>query len=299
MAPRGVLAQLTNLSAGDTNARIGYVISRSGVPFPWLTDRKYRGIDRLPHVPNLNEGQSQRYVEIWERYLDAQDDGLIGYDLNLAREIQRELEELGNHIDVVYADAIIIPDADSLHLPEKVARQREKSLTWLRSHSERVGAPPAKFGLLGLDVSSPIPSFHSALIQPGLISQDSELASELNEAGLVSELKLATELMHEANATGYGLCMFSVIRVFAEQRYRLQSAADRTTTQSHQKPALRHALPRPLRAIPRPSPPPLFAAAAALRIAAREREGIERASESGDSDIRVAARRELSTAHKT
>jgi hypothetical protein len=42
----------------------------------------------------------------------------------------------------------------------------------------------------------------------------------------------------------------------------------------------------------------MFAAAAAMRIADRDREGIERASDSDDSDIHAVARREIGISHK-
>jgi hypothetical protein len=70
--------------------------------------------------------------------------------------------------------------------------------------------------MIGLDVSFPIPDFHSALFQPGLIRHDA-LTASLNEAGLIGDIEVAAEVMGEANATGYGLSVFAVIEVWAER----------------------------------------------------------------------------------
>jgi hypothetical protein len=70
--------------------------------------------------------------------------------------------------------------------------------------------------MMGLDVSLPMPDFHSALFQPGLIRHDA-LTASLNEAGLLGDVEVAAEVMGEANATGYGLSVFAVIGVWADR----------------------------------------------------------------------------------
>jgi hypothetical protein len=145
--------------------RIGYIISRKDVDIPWLPGRIYRGIDRLPYIPRFlfEPGGGSA---AWQRYLDAWDDGHISRNLELAKRIAAELEEEGNEIEVVYAEAIEVPATSSLDLEESVAQQRDRSLAWLKSRSIGIGPPPEESTELGLDVSSPIPSFHSIIIHP-------------------------------------------------------------------------------------------------------------------------------------
>lgn len=193
--------------------RIGYIIARKQVDIPWAPGRIYRGIDRLPYIPRLLFESAARPAA-WHRYLDAWEDGHISRNLELTKRIAGELEEEGNEVEVIYAEAIEVPATSSLNLEEPVGQQRDRSLAWLKSRSTGIGPPPGESSELGLDVSSPIPSFHSIIIQPGL-TWDSGRASMLNNAGLVGDERSAIELMDEANSMRYDLSFFSVIRVYA------------------------------------------------------------------------------------
>lgn len=64
---------------------------------------------------------------------------------------------------------------------------------------------------------SPIPSFHSAILQPGLIPKDEELATQLNSEGLLDAEEVAAEFMATANKANYSLAdLISVIEIRTE-----------------------------------------------------------------------------------
>jgi hypothetical protein len=68
-------------------------------------------------------------------------------------------------------------------------------------------------------VCSPIPDFHSAILQPGLVAQDALLAGQLNGNGLIETGAVAQELMRTANAADYSLAdLMSVILILADRR---------------------------------------------------------------------------------
>jgi hypothetical protein len=51
--------------------RLGYMLARTDVRLPWLSGRLYRGIDRLPFVPDPLTNTAEPAASVWNQYLDA------------------------------------------------------------------------------------------------------------------------------------------------------------------------------------------------------------------------------------
>jgi hypothetical protein len=196
--------------------RLGFVLVRGDVELPWLARRQYRGIDRLPFVPNPLQLEDNHLRNAWNEYLDTWENGRLGQHLSIAEQIRRQLDEVGESTEIIYADIAVAPRRQSFELPDPLSRERERSLAWLITRSAEVEPSPREFVPIGFDISTPIPSFHSVLVQPGLVRQDSDLAVRLNDFGLIAEdTEYAAELMNVANGSGYLLSTFCVIRILA------------------------------------------------------------------------------------
>jgi hypothetical protein len=72
-----------------------------------------------------------------------------------------------------------------------------------------VGPPDPVFVPIGFDVSIPLPDFHSALFQPGIIEGD----HSLNGDGLLDDRDDADRLARLATAPGYGLGILWPIQI--------------------------------------------------------------------------------------
>jgi hypothetical protein len=73
--------------------RLGFVLGRLDETLPWLPERRYRGLDRLPFVPFLAD-LPREVARAWRSYLDAWDDGLVD-DFNVARRARDEPAGVG------------------------------------------------------------------------------------------------------------------------------------------------------------------------------------------------------------
>lgn len=195
--------------------RLGYLLLRTGVHLPWSPQRNYQGIDRLPYLPNPMEDADARTALAWSEYSDAVEEGRLGRDFALAQDICRELNAVGANLDVIFADVASLAGQPP-NASEAVVAQRVRSLEWLRTRSAEIPAPDRRLQPIGFDVSTPIPNFHSAIVQPGLIRQDSALAATLNDSGLFDDFDTALGAAADANNSGYGLTLFCVIRLFTE-----------------------------------------------------------------------------------
>jgi hypothetical protein len=198
-----------------TVLRLGYLLVRTGVHLPWSPQRGYRGIDRLPYLPNPMEDATARTAMAWNAYSDAVEEGRLGRDFALAQDICQELNAVGAKVDVIFADVESLPD-EPPNASERVLAQRFRSLEWLRNRSAEIPVPDRRLQPIGFDVSTPVPNFHSAIAQPGLIRQDSALAANLNDSGLFDDFDTALGAAAQANNSGYGLALFCVIRLFSE-----------------------------------------------------------------------------------
>jgi hypothetical protein len=203
-------------SGESTPLRLGYMLARTDVRLSWLSEHPYRGIDRLPYVPDPLTNTIDPAASAWNQYWDAWYDGLLPRDLKIARRAARQLQDVGVTVEVLFAEVAIQPRDATPPVSGPVDAQRQRSLDLLRARCAGIPSPDPDFSTIGLDVSLPMPDFHSALFQPGLIRHD-VLTASLNEAGLLGDIEVAGEVMGEANATGYGLSLFAVIGVWADQ----------------------------------------------------------------------------------
>ncbi|MGB9113257.1 MAG: hypothetical protein WCF24_11085 [Acidimicrobiales bacterium] len=183
---------------------------RTDATLPVPAGQMYRGVDRLPRVPDPTEQQSDVVAKAWTRYLDAWDDGLVGKDLSLARSLAAGLGEAGQPAEVVYVEVVVPPP---VAVNVSAIEQREKSLSWVVARSAGVEPPPNDVVRLGLDVATPMPQFHSALLEPELVKKDDRFRASINDSGLVDDLRYAVELMNQANSSGYLLSSFAVLEV--------------------------------------------------------------------------------------
>jgi len=153
---------------------------------------------------------------LWNGYHDAEETGRLAADIGVAESLQDGFREQGVSLDLVYATLKEAPNDNELVLTDSVRESRSRWIEWFASLRMELPAPPSDFVTVGMDVASPIPNFHSVLINPGLtISHDEELASQLNEHGLLTDETIATELMTTANRTGYLESTFCVVGVLA------------------------------------------------------------------------------------
>jgi hypothetical protein len=114
--------------------------------------------------------------------------------------------------EVVYASISAVPSRIAGSVPSEA---RTASLRWLRERPSPPAEPPTGSRFLGVDIVTPVPSYHSALVEPGLIRHGRALTDILNENGLVAadgdELR---EMMEEANESGYLLSTFCAVAIY-------------------------------------------------------------------------------------
>jgi hypothetical protein len=197
--------------------RLGFVLARRSIELPWLPGTQYRGIDRLPFVPDfVTQSQPKSVEKAWQPYLDAWEDGRLSRDIRLAMQGRDQLNELGADVEVVFAEAVVPAIPEQSRLTEADVSQRSRSLEWLRVRASEIGARPPEFTQLGIDVSSAIPDFHSAIFQPGPVPHDADLVVKLNEHGLLSDAQYAESLADDANETGYLSGLFALVQIWTE-----------------------------------------------------------------------------------
>lgn len=201
--------------AGPVLARLGFELVERGVKLSRGAGPIYRGVERMYYFPNPFE-LSEKAERAWSLYWDAEEDGRLRSDVQAADELKDVLGEVGLGLEVIYSEVIVLPDETAVE-PEALAHPfRPEMLAWLPEHSARVPPPPKSFVPMGFDISTPAPTYHSVIRNgaPGVDRYDDVLA-HLNAVGLTEDLAYATELMNAANATGYRLGTFCVLRVYA------------------------------------------------------------------------------------
>jgi hypothetical protein len=104
----------------------------------------------------------------------------------------------GLEVEAVYAAIEVLPEGPSDDLASVRTENLQEAIDWLR-RSISAEVPPNLGGLLGFDISIPIPHFHTALFYEHVRQAYPALRSALNEHGLVQELDVARSLMDLAN----------------------------------------------------------------------------------------------------
>jgi hypothetical protein len=206
---------------------LGFYLERTGVSLPYCPEKAYRGIDRLPYIPGLEEepglflknGVKTASTRIWERYTDAVDDMKLHSNLSLALTLQREFLSIGLKLEVVYSEIILIPnDLQRYRHGGLWSENFNAMLPLLNWMHDAIGERPDAFRLLGYDLSQLMASFHSAIFQPGLHNNTSKLDEQLNGEGLFDDLDTASRFLCSANEMDYGTLPFLVMGVWELSR---------------------------------------------------------------------------------
>lgn len=136
---------------------------------------------------------------MWERYANAEYDERLCTDRDLAHRLQWQFADRGVHLEVIHVE--VVPPSDDV-VAQLARRLSEADLVktlerLLARH--HLSSKPDKLELLGFDLSYPLPTFHSALYQPGLHEVYTRLKQELNGCGLINDLPSAHRLSRFAN----------------------------------------------------------------------------------------------------
>jgi hypothetical protein len=182
---------------------------------------RYKGIDRLLRLP-LDESDAVEIVSgLRSEYLKALDslaeveDSLLRIDLPTAQQFRRIFLRLGFPSDILYVRIVGVPARleEYRRAYQWPASVREGLARRVANHHHltRSGAPLLEFH--GFDVSLPVPSFHSALVNPGLPNFEGTFARKLNDAGLFGSFAHAEQCMEASNQMGYSDLPFCVLAI--------------------------------------------------------------------------------------
>lgn len=178
---------------------MGFLLSDASFEFVLEIGLVYRGVDRIPAPPlRVIEFPDRVTAEsiAWDKYLDAEESGSLHRDQTVAQRVQRSLQDVSAPVDLTYCEVSLFP-----HPREVAGVSREQFETF---HTEMVtrwsGAPPCPtdYALQGWDLTSPRPTFHSAILHTAP-DQFVVLAGALNENGLVQSLDQARMLLRDVN----------------------------------------------------------------------------------------------------
>jgi len=153
---------------------------------------------------------------VWDRYDEAEERGDLNCTLSVARQLQTMFRDDGLDLDLMYAEMTFIP-ADIEHYPngDLWSERLAPALRARQSVHTRLRARPHHLQFLGYDLSHPVPTFHSAIYQPGLSESRPDFPKHLNEYGLFSEHDDALEFLGVANDMDYGPMPFCLINIWA------------------------------------------------------------------------------------
>lgn len=204
-----------------SSIRLGFFLERTAVTcFSW-PNIPYLGIDRLPYLLTDEEEEQLRasgrgeLAEIWNHYWDASISGELNVNFELARDLQRQFDLWGVQLEIVYGEIVRIPtNLDQYAHGELWSENLEEALVHRREIHDRLGSRPANIDLLGFDISHPVPTFHSAIFQPGLNESYPSLSEYLNKNGLFETLDKASGFLPATNNLDYGLLPFCILSIW-------------------------------------------------------------------------------------
>lgn len=200
--------------------RLGFFLEIADVKLTRWPAVRYRGVDRrflpsLEDIERLRLSGQGRIARLWDRYWSVYDSSQLAADLGFARELLSDFRAESVDLELIYADIVSIPDSRDLpHGALWSDTLRDLLLEWTSTH-EQLSGPPDEATFLGFDLSHPIPSFHSAIFQPGLHETQPNLPRYLNEQGLFDDFDSAKRFLGAANEMDYGLMPFCVLRVWS------------------------------------------------------------------------------------
>lgn len=194
---------------------LGYWLVESDEILGGTGVRPYRGIDRQPHIPGpedddrlRSEGQ-ETLVALRNRYWHLDDVGAVRRDPDVALELRNAFLATGITLDVVRADLVELPDLKDV--PGDLAAAFDQQLARWSTPAElpRDGRPRT----LGIDVTFPFPSFHSAIRQPVLSNVFPQHVAALNPNGLFSDNHFARRMTSLCNRHDTAWRPFCSVRV--------------------------------------------------------------------------------------
>lgn len=213
--------EITHIYSDQWPVRLGFFLESHGVTcFNWPTI-PYRGIDRLPHIPSPEEDDGLRsagrggLVDLWERYWNASDGEELRLNLSLAQELQQMFLGQRVELDIVYSEIAFIPgDLEAYPRGSLWLDNLTFVLSQIQGVHNRLLKRPDNLQLLGFDISLPVPSFHSAIYQPGLHRRHARLPDYLNRFGLFADLNTALRFLSMANEMDYGALPFCILGIW-------------------------------------------------------------------------------------
>lgn len=201
--------------------RLGFYLVRPDVWNSQWPEVPYRGIDRLPYLPTCEEQDALRgsgqakLADLWDTYWDATDSRTLFANRLRVEEMRREFLNEGVTFDIVYAEVIRLP-TDFLSHPygTQWVRLMNNVIPYMQPVQDVISKLPERLNIVGFDLSTPAPDFHSAIFQPGLQRFEPRLPKLLNAAGLFGDVDSAVSIMAVANAEIPRPLPFCVIKVW-------------------------------------------------------------------------------------
>lgn len=176
-----------------------WIVSREAVAWG-KPECEYRGLDRRPELPGPDQDDDlrgrgrDRLIGIRDELWNLEDTRELHRSPEAALRLREALEAEGFPVEIVLAR--VVPPRDLSDLPQDLRSAYED-----RRRRWAIGTPATGVGTqpLGMDVTYPFPTFHSAIRQPTLGAVAPELVGELNEFGLLPTLEVASEVAHRGN----------------------------------------------------------------------------------------------------
>ncbi len=198
---------------------LGYFLRRRGAHLCDWPHLEYCGMDRAPFYPapeqlNVWRARGDGIADLWEEYGLATDTGSVNSDYATAWRFAHEFSSLGVSFDIVFAEVRVIPEGLDRYPHGDLWRE---GLVRSLSNTRPVHVAARRLeatSLCGYDICHPVPSFHSALAEPGLGSVNPRIAEDLNACGLFDSQARATEVLDTANSMDYGTLPFCILAVW-------------------------------------------------------------------------------------
>lgn len=171
----------------EFNWSLGYWLVAGDAESTHVGPRSYHGLDRRPLFPGpdddarLQQEGRTSLVKLRERFWDLEDSALLHRDPNVALGMRDDLAPEGYTLHVVHADVVAPRLTD---IPTDLRDRYERSVDrW----SIDVLPTAGSIKHLGIDVTFPFPTFHSAIRQPVLSRVAPETLARLNNYGLFTD----------------------------------------------------------------------------------------------------------------
>jgi hypothetical protein len=181
---------------------LGYWLVERGIMLPSDPKREYRGLDRNPDVPgpdrdaDLRAQGRSRLLEIRDRFWELEDTHELHRDPQAALGLRDAFREEGIDLEVVLAEVMPAPGIQDV--PHDLRSAYEQHIEQWSVEPSEVDVPAKP---IGLDVTFPLPGFHSAILQPVLSEVWPAFVDSLNAFALFSDMNAASRAAELSNRT--------------------------------------------------------------------------------------------------